>query len=113
LLEGWTSTQRARALVDRLWERGVPAGVVQTAADLDDDPQLRHRNHFVPVPHGEIGEVIVDMPGARLSAQPARPIKAGPCIGEDDERVYQELLGYSEDEYYELLAEGVIELWEH
>jgi crotonobetainyl-CoA:carnitine CoA-transferase CaiB-like acyl-CoA transferase len=48
-----------------------------------------------------------------LSETPAAPVKAGPCIGEDNERVYRELLGYSEDEYYELLALGVVELWEH
>lgn len=113
LLESWTSTQAVRPLVERLWTKGVPAGVVQTPADLDADVQLAHRKHFVPVPHGEIGDVIVDMPGARLGATPAMPHKAGPCIGEDNELVYQELLGYTEEEYYELLALGVVELWEH
>jgi benzylsuccinate CoA-transferase BbsF subunit len=113
LLEAWTATQVARPLVEQLWAKGVPAGVVQTPADLDADPQLAHRKHFVPVPHAEIGEVIVDMPGARLCDTPASLVKAGPCIGEDNERVYQELLGYSEEEYYELLALGVVELWEH
>ena len=113
LLESWTSTQDVRPLVDRLWAKGVPAGVVQTPADLDADVQLAHRKHFVPVPHGEIGEVIVDMPGARLGATPATLLKAGPCIGEDNELVYQELLGYTEAEYYELMAAGVVELWEH
>jgi benzylsuccinate CoA-transferase BbsF subunit len=113
LLESWTSPQSARPLVDRLRARGVPAGTVQTAADLDADPQLSHRGHFRTVPHTEIGEIIVDMPAARLSDTPARPVKAGPCLGEDNEKVYQELLGYTEDEYYQLLAEGVVELWEH
>jgi benzylsuccinate CoA-transferase BbsF subunit len=113
LVEAWTATQAARPLVEQLWAKGVPAGVVQTPADLDADPQLAHRKHFVPVPHAEIGEVIVDMPGARLGDTPATLVKAGPCIGEDNERVYQELLGYSEEEYYELLALGVVELWEH
>jgi crotonobetainyl-CoA:carnitine CoA-transferase CaiB-like acyl-CoA transferase len=113
LLETWTSTREAGLLVEQLTAMGVPAGVVQTPADLDDHPQLAYRRHFVPVPHGEIGEIVVDMPGARLSETPAAPVKAGPCIGEDNERVYQELLGYSEDEYYEMLALGVVELWEH
>jgi benzylsuccinate CoA-transferase BbsF subunit len=113
LLESWTSPQSARPLVDRLRARGVAAGTVQTAADLDADPQLSHRGHFRTVPHTEIGEITVDMPAARLSDTPARPVKAGPCLGEDNELVYQELLGYTEDEYYQLLAEGVVELWEH
>jgi crotonobetainyl-CoA:carnitine CoA-transferase CaiB-like acyl-CoA transferase len=113
MLEEWTSTWEAGSLVEQLTAVGVPAGIVQTPADLDDHPQLVHRRHFVPVPHSEIGAILVDMPGARLSETPAAPVKAGPCIGEDNERVYRELLGYSEDEYYELLALGVVELWEH
>lgn len=113
LLERWTSSESARVVVDRLRAVGVPAGAVQTAADLASDPQLSHRGHFVTVPHTEIGEIIVEMPGARLSDAPARPFKAGACLGEDNEKVYQELLGYTEEEYYQLLAEGVVELWEH
>jgi benzylsuccinate CoA-transferase BbsF subunit len=113
LLKSWTLTKPVRTLVEQLVARGVPAAAVLTPADLDDDPQLAHRAHFVPVPHSEIGEIVVDMPGARLKDAPAAPRKAGPCIGEDNEYVYQKLLGYSEDEYYELLALGVVELWEH
>jgi benzylsuccinate CoA-transferase BbsF subunit len=113
LLESWTRTRPVGALVEDLVARGVPAAVVQTPADLDGDPQLAHRGHFVPVPHTEIGEIVVDMPGARLGDTPAAPYKAGPCLGEDNEYVYQKLLGYSEEEYYELLALGVVELWEH
>ncbi|MHB8464043.1 MAG: CaiB/BaiF CoA transferase family protein [Acidimicrobiales bacterium] len=113
LLESWTATQTVESLVERLWAKGVPAGVVRTPADLDADPQLAYRKHFVPVPHTEIGEVIVDMPAARLSDTPAAPASAGPCIGEHNELVYQKLLGYTEEEYYEMLALGVVELWEH
>jgi benzylsuccinate CoA-transferase BbsF subunit len=113
LLERWTMTQPARPLLEQLWARGLSAGFVQTVADLEADPQLRHRRHFVSVPHTEMGEMVVDMPGARLADAPAIPLKAGPCIGEDNEHVYQELLGYTEDEYYDLLAAGVVELWEH
>ena len=34
---------------------GVPAGVVQTGADLLKDVQLRHRNYFASFPDSLIG----------------------------------------------------------
>jgi benzylsuccinate CoA-transferase BbsF subunit len=113
LIGRWTGARDAATVVNALWGRDLTAGIVQTMADLDDDPQLRHRGHFVPLPHREIGEIIVDGPGVRLSNDPAELVRAGPCLGEDNEYVYQEILGYSEDEYYELLGLGVVELWEH
>jgi benzylsuccinate CoA-transferase BbsF subunit len=111
-LEVWTKGQQAKPLVERLWAVGIPAGIVQTPPELDADPQLRHRGHSVTVPHSEMEEIVVDMPGVRVEP-PARPMRAGPCLGEDNEYVYQQLLGYSPEEYYEMLAFGVVELWEH
>lgn len=112
LLQDWTGLFPADHLVESLWAVGISAGVVKTPPELDVDPQLRHRGHFVTVPHTEIGEITVEMPGARLQ-EPASPTRAGPCLGEDNEYVYQQLLGYSEAEFYELMALGVVELWEH
>ena len=38
----WTRTQTAEQVMHRCQAAGVPAGVVQTGADLGKDPQLRH-----------------------------------------------------------------------
>ena len=113
LVERWTSSVDADSLLHSLWAKGIPAGIVKTEADLANDVQILHRQHFAAVPHTEIGDLTVDMPGFRIGGKSARPCKAGPCLGEDNEQVYQEILGYSEAEYYEMLAEGVIEMWEH
>ena len=34
--------------------------------------------------------------------------KSGPCLGEDNEYVYKEILGMSDDEVADLLVQGVI-----
>jgi len=88
---------------------GVAAGVVQTPEDLHSDPQLKHREHFRQVEHTEIGSFGHDTPGYKLSKTPTEYHRSGPCLGEHTEYVYKELLGMSEEELADLIAEGVIE----
>ena len=87
---------------------GVPAGVVQTAEDLFNDPQLKHREHFRFLEHQVIGTHAYHSPAYRLSKTPCNIWKAAPCLGEDNEYVYKEILGLSDDEIADLLIEGVI-----
>jgi len=87
---------------------GVPAGVASTCQDLLEDPQFQHRQRFVVLNHKEIGPMVYRSPAYRLSKTPARLVKAGPCLGEDNEYIYKGILGYSDDEVTEMLADGVI-----
>lgn len=45
---------------------------------------------------------------SRFSKTPPDFRKAAPCLGEDNEHVYKEILGLTDDEIADLLAEGVI-----
>ena len=45
-LGDWTRQHEAEPLMVRLQAAGVAAGVVQSFADLNRDPQLAHRGHF-------------------------------------------------------------------
>jgi crotonobetainyl-CoA:carnitine CoA-transferase CaiB-like acyl-CoA transferase len=104
----WTSGQTAEDVMHRLQEAGVPSGVVQTAEDLFNDPQLKHRRHFRPLQHGVIGTHSYHSPAYHLSKTPCDIHKAAPCLGEDNEYVYKHILGLSDDEIADLLIEGVI-----
>jgi len=108
LIAGWTLAYTAEEAMRLLQEAGVPAGVVQTAEDLFNDPQLRHREHFRSLAHPVIGVHAYHSPAYRLSKTPCDIRKAGPCLGEDNEYVYKEILGLSDDEIADLLIEGVI-----
>ena len=89
--------------------KGVAAGVVQTMRDLvNNDPQLKHREHFVLLEHKEIGPHSYHNQAARFSKTPARVWKAAPCLGEGNEFVYKQILGLTDDDLSDLLAEGVI-----
>lgn len=106
-----TRDEDGDALVAKLQACGIAAGMVKSEQELLADPQLNHRGHFVTLPHGEIGDYIVEMPAARLTKTPAHLHKTAPCLGEDNEYVYKQILGYTDDEYDRLLVEGVIELY--
>ena len=105
----WTRTQQAEDLMQRLQEAGVPAGVVQTPEDLRNDPQLAHRGHFWMLDHPTMGHRAYDGPSFRLSETPAVLTKSAPLLGEDNEYVYKDIVGMSDDEYVEHLVAGAFD----
>jgi benzylsuccinate CoA-transferase BbsF subunit len=108
LVAEWAKDYTAEQVMDMMQDAGVSAGVVQTAEDLFNDPQLKHREHFRFLEHGVIGTHAYNAPAYKLSKTPNHIWKAAPCLGEDNEFVYKEILGYTDDEIADLIVEGVI-----
>jgi benzylsuccinate CoA-transferase BbsF subunit len=104
-----TSKLTAGELMIKLQKSGVPAGVVQNIEELHSDPQLIHRQHFQRLNHPELGEYTGYLPSFRLSKTPPQIKMPAPCIGEHNHYVYTEILGISDEEFVELLSEGVFE----
>jgi crotonobetainyl-CoA:carnitine CoA-transferase CaiB-like acyl-CoA transferase len=88
-----------------LQSQGVPAGVVQDAAGLAADPQLKSRGFFVDKP--DVGR-LVDASPVRLSESPAAYLRPAPLPGRDNDFVYGGLLGLSKKEMAELKKKAVI-----
>ncbi len=109
LVEAWTADYPAQDVMERMQAAGVPAGKVQNARDLHDDPQLKHRRHFWSLGHPEIGVVNYDGPPFRMSKTPPQLNKPAPCIGEHTEYICRDILGMSDEEFVRLLNEGVFE----
>jgi len=95
------------ALMHRLQAAGVEAGVVQTCADLLQDPQLAHRGHFVRLQHRHLGELSFEHYGIRFSESPRRLATPGPDLGEHNLQVLTGV-GYGEDEIRSLVESGVL-----
>ena len=100
-------------LMNRLQQRGVPAAVVQKADDrCERDPQLKARGYLVPLPHSEIGTWPIEGFPAKFERLPADvgglPHRGAPMMGEDNDRVYRDLLGLSPEEIATLREEWVI-----
>lgn len=82
---------------------------VNDIRDLHDDPQLRSRGFWRPLPHPALGREI-EVPAApyRFGATPAALDRCAPAIGEHNREVYLGLLRMTEGELASLAAEGVV-----
>ena len=94
----------------RLQAAGVPAGVVQTNQDImEKDPQLKHRQHFLPLEHPELGIALHQRWPIRLSLTPEQ-VRRAPLLGEHTELVCTKILDMGDEEFGELVAAGVLEV---
>ncbi|MQA00800.1 MAG: hypothetical protein GEU80_16010 [Dehalococcoidia bacterium] len=106
-IEAWTCARDAWDVARTLQAAGVPAAVVEDLEDMTSrDPWLSTR-HLLPVSRDDEGIVFT------THAQPARidgtvpALRRAPRMGEHNEAVFRDLLGLTESDYIELLAEGV------
>ena len=104
----WTRDQDAWALVERLQAAGIPAGVVQSAKDLLEDPQLAFRGHFAPLEHPEMGVVGYNGLAHILSETSCVPRWAAPCLGEHTQLVLRDILRYSSEEIAAFAARDLL-----
>jgi benzylsuccinate CoA-transferase BbsF subunit len=109
LISEWTITLTATEAMYKLQEVGVPTGVVQKSEDLYNDPQLKHREYFWEVEHPVIGKHLLESQAFQLSKSPRRLRMPSPRMGEHNEYACREILKLSDDEFVELLSEGVFE----
>jgi crotonobetainyl-CoA:carnitine CoA-transferase CaiB-like acyl-CoA transferase len=106
LAAAWTAGLPAAEVMHRLQENGVPAGVVQDAADLAGDPQLKDRGFFIEKPWP--GHAFADASPVRLSGSTAACIRPAPGSGRDNEEIYGRLLGMGPEDLAALRQDGVI-----
>lgn len=87
-LRQWTSSLPAAEVMRVLQAEGVPAGVVQTAEDVFNDPHLRARGHLVRTPNPAGGEpLVVEGMTAHFSLSECRDDAPAPLLGEHNEEI--------------------------
>lgn len=111
LVEEWTSQRTVDEVLTALQDARIAIAPVRTQAEALNDPRVVAREETRPVRHPEHGEV----PGIRTSGIPivfsddatgfAFPAR---CLGEDNDAIYGELLGYDESRLDELRDAGAI-----
>lgn len=113
-LDKWTSRHTAQEVVELLQNAGVPAGVVQNAEELANDPHLLERNFFVQIQHPSLGKTISDrspikfIPDSSTDPYSEMDLKSSPLLGEGNQYVYMDLLGLTEQEYISYIQKGII-----
>lgn len=109
LISEWTTSFTAGHLMELMQNAGVAAGVVQSAEDIINDPQLKLRNSFWMMEHKVLGPYAHLGQPFTLSKTPAQPRMPAPCLGEHTEYVCTKLLGMADEEFVELVAAGAFD----
>lgn len=109
IVERWTCERDANDAASLLVVAGVPASVVKSPQErIDEDPELDAWGLFPTVHHPLIGDVRVEGVPVHLSESDWTAEKGGPLLGEDNHRIFGELLGLDAAELERLRAEGVV-----
>ena len=107
-ISAWTADLSADEALRRLHDAGVPAGRVYQTKDMLSDPHYAAREAIVRLVHPILGDFPLQNVAPRLSSTPGSVRSLGPTLGADNESVYRDLLGISDDELASLKAQGVI-----
>ncbi|HKV55753.1 MAG TPA: CoA transferase [Candidatus Binataceae bacterium] len=110
LITQWTSSRRAREVVETLQHAGVAAAVVADNKYLsEEDEHLAAREYYVYRDHPEVGKrQHAGMPW-KLSRTETAVRSAAPLIGQHTEEVLTQLLGYGKEEVAKLNADGALD----
>lgn len=106
-LAAWCAEYSSAEALDRLDAADVPAGPVNSIADIAADPHFQARGAFESVP---VAGVERKMPAVhpRLAETPATTRWAGPELGEHTDEVLSELLGLAPGQLDQWREQGVI-----
>lgn len=107
-IDEWTRSRVALDVERLLQSAGVPAHRSASSADLGADEQLAYRQHYVRLPHELHGETVVEGPRWQLSETPGVVRSPAPMLGQHNEHIILDVLGYSRETFDDLTREGVL-----
>lgn len=111
LVRRFTGAMPTREVLARLEQAGVPAAEVRDPATALRDPKVVSRHETVPLVHPKYGAVD-DVRGMgipiKFSNAAAELDDSAPMLGEHNDFVYGEILGYSPEKIKELKIHSVI-----
>ncbi|WP_186454033.1 CaiB/BaiF CoA transferase family protein [Denitratisoma sp. DHT3] len=107
LLAEWTVKYDDRELAELLQSHGVAAAPVLNIGDLLQDPHYRARKTYIEVTH-PLGYKETIYGAYVKTSETEVEVRPGPVIGQDNERVFKEILGMPEARYQELVERKII-----
>jgi len=108
LIEEWMRQHTREEIYHQGQSFSCPIGPVNSAADVWDSPQYQERKFFVEIDHPEAGKLSYPSTSYKLSESPWQASRAAPLLGEHNEEIYCQRLGYTRDDLVRMKAAGVI-----
>ena len=107
-LSGWTRGRATMDALDLCRRHGVPAGKVQSMADVAENPFTWERGMLAELEHPVSGKLKLLGSPFKSSRSPGVLEVPAPVLGQHSEEVLRDLLGYDDDKIAQLAEEGVI-----
>jgi crotonobetainyl-CoA:carnitine CoA-transferase CaiB-like acyl-CoA transferase len=107
IIGAWTADKDHYEAFHALQAAGVPASPVLNAAEVFADPHMRARDDWQQVTHPEAGTYWhLRSPMHHMSKTPLHIRKHAALLGEDNEYVYKQVCGYTDEEYRWFVEHG-------
>jgi crotonobetainyl-CoA:carnitine CoA-transferase CaiB-like acyl-CoA transferase len=108
IIAGWFARHDCDTAMALFEKADVVAGPVLDIRDIVRDPQYIARQNIVPVADDDFGSVRMQGVVPRFLGTPGEVRHSGRALGADNVEVYTGLLGLSQTELDDLIAQGVI-----
>ena len=108
LTRDWAASRTMAEAVGACNSAGVPCAPVQTVADIFADEQFAQRQVLLKLEDPRVGAVVVPNALPRLSRTPGSVRHLGPALGDANDYVYRNLLGFSEERLVDLRKAAII-----
>lgn len=104
----WVAERTVNEVIDELNNAKVAVSQVNTVAEMMEDPTIKAREMIVNLDHTGLGEIPIPGVIPKFSETPGRVESRAPKIGEHNEEIYGQLLGFDKDYISKLRDEGTI-----
>ncbi len=103
-LEKWTKAD----LSEKCYEARIPFHPAQTIAEMLENEQVRFRNEVIEMEHPLAGKLKYPGAPAKSEKTPWRSKRPAPLLGQHNQDIYAQRLGYTKQDLVELRRAGVI-----
>lgn len=108
LIADWTRTVPADRLEALMDEFGIPSGKIYRTPEMLEDAHFRARQAIVSTAHPKFGDLRMQNVAPKLSATPGAIRSAAPDLGQHNDEVYRNVLGFDDARLAALRAAKVI-----
>ena len=107
-IRAWVKPHKKDELFHQLQASALAASPVNTSEDLVKSSQMKARGFFAEVKHPKAGKLKHPTVPYKFSETPGKIESPAPLLGQHNELIYCERLGYNKQKLTELIESGVI-----
>jgi len=108
IIEQWSRNKPINEITEAFTKAKIPFSPVITLDQLAVDPSLLARDMIQEIEQPYMGKISIPGIPVKLSATPGMIDKPAPFLGEHNQEVYDQLLGFTKEDLIKLEKEGVI-----